>query len=99
MVVYEPVTCNSPISEPVGSIAGCTASCKRGPFSLTIFILGGAGYMTLYLIPSRNRELSSTSRIGFLASESLAPVISLDQISAGIYTTVGYTGIAGRGRK
>ena len=62
--------------------------------SLTIFILGGAGYLTLDLayIPG-NGALSATLGVGIFASASL--VISLGPISGGVYAyfgiTVGYT--------
>jgi len=68
------------------------------PFTLTIFILGGAGYFTLDLgYEPGTGKLSARLSIGIFASASLA--ISLGPISGGIYAyfgiTVTYTAVTG----
>jgi hypothetical protein len=60
------------------------------PFTLTVFILGGAGYLELdaAYIPADNK-ISTTFNIGIFASASLA--ISLGPISGGVYVYFGIT--------
>ena len=64
---------------------------KEVPFALTIFILGGSGYVeanTLYT-PSTGKVVSHVS-LALMASASLA--LSLGPISGGVYVYFGVTG-------
>jgi flavodoxin len=69
---------------------GLALAKPENPFTLTIFILGGAGYLELdaSYTPSNNR-IATDFHIGIFASASLA--ISLGPVSGGIYA---YFGIA-----
>jgi hypothetical protein len=60
------------------------------PFTLTVFILGGAGYLELdaTYTPSTN-QIGTDLEIGIFASASLA--ISLGPISGGVYVYFGIT--------
>lgn len=63
---------------------------RDAPFTLTIFILGGAGYFELDVsYTPRTKALSSTVNIGIFAAASLA--IALGPIKGGIYAYFGIT--------
>lgn len=63
---------------------------KSAPFTITVFILGGAGWVDARLryVPARNEFLTEVS-VGITAAASLA--ISLGPIKGGIYAYFGIT--------
>jgi hypothetical protein len=75
---------------PFAVKAGLALASKDNPFTLTVFILGGAGFLALDVTytPGDN-NITATFTIGIFASASLA--ISLGPISGGVYA---YFGIA-----
>lgn len=67
---------------------GANIATRQAPFTLTVFILGGAGWFDFrYRYAPASRELVATVSIGIMAAASLA--ISLGPISGGVYAYFG----------
>jgi hypothetical protein len=70
---------------------GFNVARKEAPFALTVFILGGGGYLDARAVyRPDDGNLSCQIEVGITASASLA--ISLGPISGGVYVYLGITG-------
>lgn len=69
--------------------AGFTLASKEAPFSLTIFVLGGGGFLDVRAKYTPGGNLVCTVNLAMTASASLA--ISLAVISGGVYVYFGAT--------
>jgi hypothetical protein len=78
------------LKEQFTLLAGIGFGRRSAPFTLTVFVLGGAGWVELdvkYVVPTR--KLTATVSIALFASAGIG--ISLGPISGGVYAYFGVT--------